>query len=79
MLARGDVTLSPVVAEDGMVLAAKVRNFAPEMDLVDACVARLADIFPRAKIITADERHFTIYRTETGRPLHLISPRGRQG
>jgi predicted nucleic acid-binding protein len=75
MPARGDVVLRPVAAESGEALAAKVRKYAPEMDMVDACVARLADIFPRAKIITTDERHFTIYRSETGRSLHLITPR----
>jgi hypothetical protein len=31
------------------------------------------------KTITTDERHFTVYRTETGRPLHLITPRLRIG
>jgi len=74
MPARGDVTIRAVVADSGAALAAKVRKYAPEMDMVDACVARLAEIFPRARIITTDERNFTVYRSDSGRPLHLITP-----
>lgn len=46
----------------------------PEMDFCDAAVVRLAEIFPRAKVITVDSEHFTIYRRFGNKPIPLIHP-----
>ena len=48
----------------------------PQMDFCDAAVVRLAEIFPRAKVITTDSAHFTIYRRFGNKPLELIHPSG---
>jgi hypothetical protein len=39
-------------------------------------VVRLAEIFPRAKVITTDSAHFTVYRRFGNKPLDLIHPTG---
>ncbi len=46
----------------------------PQMDFCDAAVVRLAEIFPRAKVITIDSEHFTVYRRFRDKPLALIHP-----
>ena len=46
----------------------------PQMDFCDAAVVRLSEIFPRAKVITTDVAHFTVYRRLRDRPLPLIHP-----
>lgn len=46
----------------------------PQMDFCDAAVVRLAEIFPRAHIITTDSAHFTVYRRFRNQPLALIHP-----
>jgi predicted nucleic acid-binding protein len=52
------------------VLAAKY----PQMDFCDAAIVRLAEIFPRAKVITTDTDHFRVYRRFRDKPLAIIDP-----
>ena len=49
----------------------------PQMDFCDAAVVRLAEIFPRATVITTDSAHFTVYRRFRDKPLPLIHPAQR--
>jgi uncharacterized protein len=49
----------------------------PQMDFCDAAVVRLAEVFPRAKVVTTDSDHFTVYRRFRDKPLELVHPRGR--
>jgi len=35
----------------------------------------MAEIFPRATVITTDSAHFTVYRRFRDRPLALLHPR----
>lgn len=49
----------------------------PQMDFCDAAVVRLAEIFPRATVITTDSAHFTVYRRFRDKPLSLIHPAPR--
>jgi predicted nucleic acid-binding protein len=46
----------------------------PQMDFCDAAVVRLAEIFPRAKVVTTDTAHFTLYRRFRADPIALIHP-----
>lgn len=46
----------------------------PQMDFCDAAMVRLAEIFPRAVVITTDSAHFTIYRRFGNKPLLLRHP-----
>lgn len=47
----------------------------PQMDFCDAAVVRLAEIYPRATVITTDDAHFAVYRRFRDRPMLFISPR----
>jgi predicted nucleic acid-binding protein len=49
----------------------------PQMDFCDAAIVRLAEMFPRATIITTDSAHFTIYRRFRDKPLALLHPGSR--
>lgn len=44
----------------------------PPMDFCDAAVVRLAEIFPRARVLTTDSAHFTLYRRFRDRALTLM-------
>ncbi len=46
----------------------------PQMDFCDAAVVRLAEMFPRARVITTDTAHFTVYRRFRDKPLSLLHP-----
>ncbi|MBI4626881.1 MAG: DNA-binding protein [Verrucomicrobia bacterium] len=49
----------------------------PQMDFCDAAIVRLAEVFPRATVITTDSAHFTVYRRFRDKPLSLIHPAQR--
>ena len=49
----------------------------PQMDYCDAAVVRLAEMFPRATVITTDSAHFSVYRRFRDKPLTLIHPAKR--
>jgi len=74
MPSRGDLLLNPMIGTEGPQIAAKIEQYGETMDLADACLVRLAEIYPRAKIITIDREHFTIYRRNRNQPLALICP-----
>ena len=74
MPVRGDLVLNPILATDGLQVAAKISKYGEKMDLADACLVRLSEMFPRAKVITLDREHFTIYRRNRNQPVPLILP-----
>ena len=74
MPARGDLRLYPVAHEEGVALAGLVRKFGKRMDLADASIVRLAELFPKATVITTDVEDFRIYRRNRNNPIALIHP-----
>lgn len=74
MAARGDLKLFPVADAEGVALAGLVRKYGKRMDLADAGIVRLAEIFPKAKVITTDVEDFRIYRRNRNEPIQLIHP-----
>ncbi|MDO8539294.1 MAG: PIN domain-containing protein [Opitutaceae bacterium] len=74
MPSRGDLRLFSVVETEGVALAGLVRKYGKRMDLADAGIVRLAEIFPRAKVITTDVEDFRVYRRNRNEPLLLIHP-----
>jgi len=47
-----------------------------QMDLADASMVVLSEMYPRAKLITLDKKDFTIYRRRDGLPVPCIMPEG---
>jgi predicted nucleic acid-binding protein len=74
MPSRGDLRLHPVVDTEGIALAVLVRKYGKRMDLADAGIVRLAELFPKASVITTDIEDFRIYRCNRANPLALIHP-----
>ena len=45
-----------------------------QMDHCDAAVVRLSEMFPRARVLTTDVEHFSVYRRFRNRPIPLLHP-----
>jgi uncharacterized protein len=73
---RGELIVHPILATDGLHVSAKITKFGRDMDLADACLVRLSEIYPRAKVITVDGEHFTIYRRNRNQPIAVVLPQG---
>ena len=74
MPSRGDLLLFPVAETEGVALAGLVRKYGKRMDLADAGIVRLSEIFPKAKVITTDVDDFRVYRRNRNEPIQLIHP-----
>jgi predicted nucleic acid-binding protein len=71
---RGDLVINPVLATDGIQIADKIAKYGVDMDLADACLIRLSEIYPRAEVITIDYEHFMVYRRNRDQRIPLIFP-----
>lgn len=45
-----------------------------EMDLADACVVRMSELYPQSTVITVDRQDFTVYRRNQREVLPFIAP-----
>lgn len=52
------------------ILMAKFEH----MDAADASLVVLSELFPKAKLLTIDARHFKVYRRHDNEPLPVITP-----
>ena len=74
LLRRGALAISFSLGtelQSALVLMDKYSSVP--MSLGDACLVRMAELNPRAEIITLD-RHFRVYRTSDRRVLRLRTP-----
>ena len=60
MRARRDLRLFPIADVEGVALAGLVRKYGKRMDLADAGLVRLAELFPNASVITTDVVDFSV-------------------
>lgn len=74
MPSRGDLMVYPILESEGAALAGLVRKYGKRMDLADAGVVRLAELFPKAMVLTTDLADFWIYRRNRTEPIPLIHP-----
>ena len=75
MLVDGDLALSFDATGNAAELLRWLEKFADlDPGLADACVVRLAELNPRAEVLTTDRRDFTPYRTLSGRPIRCVFP-----
>lgn len=75
MPSMGHLRINPILETDGSRVAAKIAAFGGNMDLADACLVRLSEIYPRAQVITIDRGHFGVYRRFRNQPIPLVLPR----
>ena len=70
---EGVIQVHPVF----LTQSARIRELMSKyecMDLADATLVVLSERYPRAKLITIDEKDFTIYRRCNGLPVPCIMP-----
>jgi predicted nucleic acid-binding protein len=73
MLAEGRVVLVSILNENPQRIGELLEQY-PEMDVGDATLVVLSEVFPRAKLVTIDRRDFSIYRRRDGHAVPTIMP-----
>ncbi|HSU57287.1 MAG TPA: hypothetical protein VLT36_24815 [Candidatus Dormibacteraeota bacterium] len=70
LLRDGDYISSLALTEHAEDLIWLLRKYADqEMDLADACIVQLFEIYPQAIVLTTDRNDFEVYRTRGGQKL----------
>ncbi|MEO5960324.1 MAG: PIN domain-containing protein [Opitutaceae bacterium] len=69
----GQLEVLATVAATASRLRALMAKY-PMMDICDATLVALSELYPRATIITLDVRDFTVYRRYRNEPIPLIQP-----
>ena len=54
-------------------LIQKYENRNRPMDLADACLVRMAEMYPKSQILTIDS-DFTVYRKNRNQPIDVVMP-----
>jgi len=74
-LVENDVLHVHPVFPDQTKRIRELLNKYDRMDLADATLVALSEQYPQARLITIDEKDFTIYRRRDGHPVPCIMPK----
>ncbi len=74
MVGEGFLTIGMAVADHHSALLAMVRRYADvPMSLADACLVRLAELFPQSPVLTLDS-DFSVYRKNGRQVIEVLRP-----
>jgi predicted nucleic acid-binding protein len=62
------------LGQDSDRLERLLRQYAPRMDLADACVVRMSERYASCKVLTLDRRDFSVYRRNGRHAIPLMAP-----
>jgi uncharacterized protein len=75
MLQVGDLELAFDLDENRAEVLALVRKYRDQaMDLADACVVRMSELFEDSVVYTVDRTDFSVYRRHGRRPVRCVFP-----
>jgi uncharacterized protein len=75
MLQVGDLELAFDLDENRSEVLALARKYRDQrMDLADACVVRMTELFEDSVVYTVDKADFSTYRRHRRRPIHCVFP-----
>jgi predicted nucleic acid-binding protein len=75
LLEQGEVVVAFDLQEQRDRVCALVRKYAGRMDLADACVVRMTELFPDGKVFTVDRDDFRFYRRNGTEEIpHEVGP-----
>lgn len=74
MLGEGFLNIGMALADHHSAILAMVRRYTDvPMSLADACLVRLAELYPQSVVMTLDS-DFAIYRKNGRQVIHMIHP-----
>lgn len=73
MIDAGALVLEPLVQRRASRIGRLLADYS-EMDLGDATLVVLSEVYPKARLVTLDVRDFSIYRRSDGTPVPIIAP-----
>ena len=75
MLRVGDLEIAFEIAENTSEVLALAKKYRDQgMDLADACVVRMSELFQDSVVYTVDKTDFSVYRRHSRRPIRCVFP-----
>lgn len=74
MVRDGDLTPVLDFEREGSALHDLAKRYGPRMDVADAAIVRLSELFPAHKVLTVDEKDFRVYRRNRSEMIPAIFP-----
>lgn len=75
MLQAGDLELAFEMADNTLEVLELARKYRDQgMDLADACVVRMSEIFEDSCVYTVDKRDFSVYRRNARQVVPCVFP-----
>ena len=74
MIELGALEIAPLFPRENPQIRAFMTRYAARAHLADACVVRLSELHPRARVLTCDTADFRIYRRHRSERIPLIAP-----
>ena len=75
MLKIGDLKIALDLEENVAEILALIKKYRDqEMDLADACVVRMSELFEDCRVYTVDRTDFSVYRRYSRRPIPCAFP-----
>ena len=74
MLGEGFLNIGMALADHHSAILIMLRRYTDiPMSLADACLVRLAELYPQSPVLTLDS-DFAIYRKNGRQVIHMIHP-----
>jgi uncharacterized protein len=75
LLEQGEVVVAFDLQEQLSRVATLIRKYPERMDLADACLVRMTELFPDSRVFTIDRNDFAFYRRHGTEEIpHEIGP-----
>jgi predicted nucleic acid-binding protein len=74
MIDLGALEIVPLFPAHNARIRTLMHSYAPRMQLADACLVRLSELYPAARVLTTDGADFRIYRRNRTEKIPLILP-----
>ncbi|MEY2429788.1 MAG: uncharacterized protein QOJ40_2673 [Verrucomicrobiota bacterium] len=75
MLQAGDLELAFGMVDNTVEVLALARKYRDQgMDLADACVVRMSELFEDSRVYTVDKRDFSVYRRNARQTVPCVFP-----
>ncbi|MBI2327102.1 pilus assembly protein [Candidatus Curtissbacteria bacterium] len=74
MLSEGNLQIGLSLAEQSEAVAKLLAHYKDRMDLADACLVRMSELFRNCQVFTLDKRDFSFYRRNGREVIPLLAP-----
>jgi uncharacterized protein len=74
MIGEGSLKLGLNLSEQNHAVRRLLERYGARMELADACVVRMTDLYRQCRVFTLDRSDFSVYRRNSREVIPLLAP-----